>query len=160
MYSWTFLTTDWNKNTLPSRTLKQVPNWYKFPMQFINQWCMLAPTIMYLAEHVRLCSALCYCGSMKASWTLVFYRLVCLWSVWAIFWRPVSWIPGPFSGTQRLLQVHMCWPIVVYFSSKYTECVYEFSVYNMPFFTGNDLSISVVNGTFTWDEIERPTLSK
>ena len=26
--------------------------------------------------------------------------------------------------------------------------------------TGDELSVSVVNGTFTWNEIERPTLSK
>ena len=31
----------------------------------MNRVC-LTPTMIYLAEHVRLCSALCYCGNMRA----------------------------------------------------------------------------------------------
>ena len=68
--------------------------------------------------------------------------------------RTVQWHPEAATGTCDLL---LCLSALLY---KYTECVYEFSVYHISFVTGDELSVSVVNGTFTWDEIERPTLSK
>lgn len=73
--------------------------------------------------------------------------------------RTIQWYPEAATGTCESLSVDLllCLSALL---SKYTECVYEFSDYHMPSVIGDELSVSVVNGTFTWNEIERPTLSK
>ena len=74
--------------------------------------------------------------------------------------RTVQWHLEAATGTCEFL----CVDILLCLSaslSKYTVCVCVcVRVYRMPSVTGNELSVSVVNGTFTWNEIERPTLSK
>ena len=123
-----------NNNTSLIRMCISIPRVSTYKPFTIVQWCILLPTMIYLVEYVHNFAVHCVTmAPWKLSWTLVFYRLVCLWNVWAIFWRLVSWIRELFSGTLKLLQVHvnsyvdllLCLSASL---SKYIVCVCEFTV--------------------------------